>query len=312
MTHRWSWGDGPAELALIPPGFETVASGPSAVALTPGATPLILDRLAGRVVRVTGDGRLVALATVPVDAEELATSSDGSLITFSPLRATAWVYDADGQAAGELPVPRALHQLLHVELGPSRTVQVRTGYQELIDLGSSAAPLPLAVALKTKKEGAALLSDGRGLSASVTDGHAQLQVVRQATAEQHATVEAAHPIAGSVTAARIVGTFGTTACLRLERVESTPEITVSRRAFCVDVTDGTVIFDRELPAPGLYVPRRELAVGGGHLAFIHPTQEGLTLHRWRLDRGQGSKSPTVDAVTTNPALEPASGEEVQP
>ena len=252
------------------------------------------------------------LASVAVDAEELATSADGSLLTYSPLRATAWLYDAHGQAAGELPVSRALRQLLHVELGPSRTVQVRTGYQELIDVGSPAAPLPLAVALKTKKEGAALLSDGRGLSASVTDGQAELRLIRQATAEQHAAVEMAFPITGSVTAARLVGTFGQTACLRLERVQSTPEITVSRRAFCMDITDGTVTFDRDLPAPGLYVPRRELAVGGGHLAFIHPTEEGLTLHRWRLERRPGAASGTVDPVTADPTLQPASSKEVQP
>jgi hypothetical protein len=223
------------------------------------------------------------------------------------LRGTAWLYDADGTAAGELQVPRALHQLLHVELGPSRIVQVRTGYQELIEVGSPSAPLPLAVALKTKKEGAVLLSDGRGLTATVADGQAELQVVRQADAEERAAVVATYPIDGAATAARLVGTFGQIACLRVEHVVSTPTITVARRAVCVDISDGSVTFDHQLPAPGLYVPRRELAMGGGHLAFIHPTSEGLTLQRWRLDRGKGSVSPAVDLVTT-----PGQGKEVQP
>ena len=309
---RFSWGNGPAELAVIPPAFETVATGPSAVALLPGGSPLILDRLAGRIVRVDEEGQLVPWATVPVDAEELASSQDGSLVAFSPLRATAWIYDADGTSAGELQVPRALHQLLHVELGPSRVVQVRTGYQELIDVGSPSAPLPLAVALQTKKEGAVLLGDGRGLTVIVADGHAAVQVVQQADAEQHASVVATHPIDGPATGARIVGTFGKVACLRLEQVVSSPTIAVSRRAVCVDVSDGSITFDRALPAPGLYVPRRELAMGGGHLAFIHPTSDGLTLQRWKLDRGKGSVSPTVDLVPNEPVATPGQAKEVQP
>ena len=93
-----------------------------------------------------------------------------------------------------------------------------------------------------------------------------------------------HPLAEDVSAARLVGLLGNVACLRLEKVTSTPEITVERRAVCVDAISGDIVVEHELADVGLYLPRRELAVGGGYLAFIRPTAAGLELKRFALPR----------------------------
>jgi len=93
-----------------------------------------------------------------------------------------------------------------------------------------------------------------------------------------------HPLAEDVSAARLVGRSGNVACLRLERVISTPEVAVQRWALCIDAVTGEIVLERALPDVGLYLPRRELAVGGGYLAFIRPTADGLDLQRWPLPR----------------------------
>jgi hypothetical protein len=48
----------------------------------------------------------------------------------------------------------------------------------------------------------------------------------------------------------------------------------------MDVVTGEITLDEALPARGDYLPRRELAVGAGTLAFIHPTTSGLGVYRW--------------------------------
>jgi hypothetical protein len=287
------WGEEAGELRMQPRGFETLATGPDAVALMPDGQALVLDRLAGRVLLVGASGAPRPLATVGEDAQDLTSAADGSFVAWSPLRARAFVFQPDGAPAGELAVPRTLTMLQRLGLGPSHTLLAHDGYQQTMSLGSPSAPLPLPVVLRTIREGAAFLPDGRGLQCRVQDGVAELWVVEQAGAKQErANVVARHALASGVQAARIVGVEGNLACVRLETVTSTPEIAVERRAMCLDSQSGQRVLDEPLGRPGIYLPRTELAVGGGRLGFIRPAAEGLELSSWRLKDAAASKEVT--------------------
>lgn len=281
------WGTAATQLAFKPAQTESVAYGPNAVAVLPNGETLVLDRLAGRVVAIDADSDPRTVATVPVDAEDLTTGNDGSIVAFSPLRARAWFFDADGKSAGELPVPRELREVTGLSVGASRRLTVRTGYQETLTIGSPSAPLPLAVTLAGKREGAYQLADGRGVAVRVDADGAQLLVVSQPADEAaRSEVTLSHALPGDISAARIVGGQGSTVCLRAERVTSSPALAVERRALCVDALGGNVLLDEELPAPGAYVPRTELSFAGGRLSFIHPTELGLTVRSIRVAAGE--------------------------
>jgi hypothetical protein len=277
------YGDGPDSFRVRLPGHEIVAEGPSAIALDAGGAALVLDRLAGRVVQVAEGGRLRTVASVAVDAMDLAAADDGSFVAFSPVRASAWLMSPSGASLGELKVPRELHELQHLELGPSRMVTVRTAYQERIDIGSPSAPLPLPVALATKREGSLELPSGEGVAVRVSDDQAELLVSSQANGGEKARIERRFALAGKATAARIVGVDGNITCVRIETVTSAPAIAVERRLSCIDAVSAAVTLERALPAPGLYLPTRELVVGHGRVAMLHPTSDGVTIHRWMLD-----------------------------
>src|SRR5205823_1891951 len=141
---------------------ERAAEGPSAVAVGSGGAILVLDRLNERVVEVATGGGVRVVASVPRDAEHLAAGPEGAVAAWSPLRASVWVRGADGAAAGELSVPRVLRDVESLSLHASRRVRVTTALQETLDLGSPAAPLDLPAVLRTGREGAAFLPDGRG------------------------------------------------------------------------------------------------------------------------------------------------------
>jgi hypothetical protein len=265
---------------------DTLAEGPSAIAMTPDGAMLLLDRLAGRIVRIESDGASGTLTNVPVDAEDLAVGPDGAVVAMSFVRATAWLYEADGKPAGELKVPRALRQTIGVELGPSRTVMVRTGYQEMFTLGSPSTALPFAVATNTKTEGAFKLPNGSGVQVVVRDGEAHLLVLAQATDSSRAAVTATFAI-GEASAGRIVGTWENVVCLRLEQVSQSGSInvgsiTVTRSLECIASGSGQNVLSQQLPATGMYLPRRELAVGAGQVAFMLPTDEGVAIQRWTI------------------------------
>lgn len=278
-AQRIGWG----ELTHRPPAFESLGEGPSAVAVAADGATLLLDRLGGRIVRVGQDGTARTFAPVPEDAEDLATGPGGAVVAHSLVRAKAWVFDEQGAPAGEVSVPRSFREIIGIGLGPSRVVELQNAYQETLEIGSPALPLPLPVAMRTKREGAFMLADGRGLQTRVTNGAAELTVVRQASERARASVTASFAVPGAATAARLVGVSGSVACMRVESVTSTPKLGVARRAVCMDVATGDVTLDESLPPRGSYLPRRELAVGEGVLAFIHPSAEGLSIHRWPVD-----------------------------
>ena len=282
------WGKGAEELRLDPAGPESMAYGPNAVALSESGESLILDRLGERIVRVGPDGKVRTFAAVPRDAEELVASAT-SVVAFSPLRARAWFFDAAGQSAGEMQVPRELRELTRLSVGPSRRLSVHTGFQERLELGSPSAPLALEVTLRSKREGAHILPDGSGVAVRATKGRAELVQISQAEGNVRSRVLRASPLTGEITAARIVGGEAETVCLRTERVRSLPEIAVDRRALCVNAVSGAVLFDEALPAPGVYLPRTELAFRAGRLSHIHASTEGLVVTNLAVFGGEVTK-----------------------
>jgi hypothetical protein len=277
------WGNAEGEAGLRPQAFETMAQGPNAIGVAADGAPLLLDRLNGRVLRVEPSGRVQSIASVPVDAEDLSVAPDGIMAAFSPLRATAWMYHADGSPLGELRVPRSFRELMGLDIGASNRLVVRTAYQERYDIGSHSAPMQLPVTLRTKREGAYELPSGHGIAMRIVDGQPAMLLTKNA--EDRSVVDRTIAIARSASAARLVGTFGTIACMRLELVSSTPKMSVTRSALCIDTDDRRVVFEQALPKRGLYLPRRELSLGAaGHLAFMHPTETGLTVTTWEVQR----------------------------
>jgi hypothetical protein len=280
LTFELSW----SEVTLRPAGNEIVADGPSAVAALPNGEVLVLDRLAGRVIALAHGQAPRTVAAVAKDAQDLVAGPDGAFVAFSPMRATAWFFDASGKGFGQLEVPREIRELTSLTLGKSRRLSVQTGYQELLDIGSPSAPIALPVVLAGKREGALVLDDGRGIAVQASNDQVKLLVVSQPTPDQRSQVVRSFTLPHAATAARIVGRSGSTVCVRSERVTSTPAIQVDRRAICLDAVTGDVIHDRALPAVGVYLPRTELAVGGGRLLFLHPTDAGLSITSTRLSK----------------------------
>lgn len=282
-TYQLAWGSGPAEAGLRRAITEHPAMGPSAIAVAPDGTPLVLDRLNQRVLRLAEGGRPPqVIAQAPEDAEDLAISPDGVLALYSPLRARVWVYGDDAPA--ELSVPRLIREVRGVTLGRSRQILVDTAYQETYSLGSPSVPQSEAAIFGQRREGAALLADGRGVAVHLlADGRPELLLRRPG---ERLAAAARIPLPEQVLAARVVGVAGRAVCLRLEQAQATsgPAFNVSRRVVCHDVDSGARLLARDLPAPGLYLPSRELAVGGtpARVAFLHATPAGLRIETMAL------------------------------
>ena len=277
------WGAGPGEVGLQPAVPERPARGPQAVAVAADGAVLVLDAVNGRVVRVDASGAAgVAIAAVPRDAEDLAAGADGALAVYSPLQARAWVFVPDGAPAGELALDRAIRHVTGIALGASRRLVLRTAYQETLVAGSPAAAAALATVLHGKREGAALLADGRGVAVRAAGGAAALFVV-DSPAGRRATTVASHDLPGRVDAAQVFGLAAgsSVACLRAEQVDQDVALRVTRRAVCVDALTGRVALDVPLRPPGLYQPAQELAVGGAPgqpiVAALHAAPAGLTI-----------------------------------
>jgi hypothetical protein len=276
------WGSGATAVGLRAPGAERLAAGPSAVAVAPDGALLVLDRLNRRVLRLADDGRAPeVVAPAPADADDLAVGDGGALALYSRLRARVWVH-ADGGVA-ELAVPRALRGVRGVALGPSRQVLVDTDYQETFALGSPSVPQTEAAVLAQKREGVVRLDDGRGVAVHLlADGRPELLLRRPGD-----RLDAADRVdlPERVLAARVVGAAGRAVCLRLERADVQVDVrpatgagvAVRRTLVCHDVDGGARLLRRDLPAPGLYLPAREIAVGGtpARVAFLEATAAGL-------------------------------------
>ena len=287
-TRALPWGAGAGQVGLRPTVPELMADGPSAVAVGPDGAAFVLDRRNRRVLRVTAS-RVRVAATVPADAEDLAVGADGTLAAYSPLKARVHLLRGE-TPLGVVSVPRVLRGVVGITLGASRQVLLRVAHQETYRLGSPAVPRSLAAVLHSKREGAFRLADGRAVAVRRrADGLAELLVIRPG---ERATVTRRHRLPEPVLAARVMGVAGSVACLRLERPGPVAggRISVSRRLVCLDVDSGATRLARDLPLPDpdLYLPRRELAVGGSpaRVAFLRPTHSGLSLQVWPLQTGR--------------------------
>lgn len=276
-------------------GAEYLAQGPTSVAIGPAGAVYLLDRLHRRVLMVRNNEVQVAASQVPRDAMDLAVGPDGALAVYSPLRARVWIYDSSGSPAGQLSVPRILRNIRGISLGPSRTVWLDSAHQERMLLGSPSEPHSLEAMLHSKQEGAFSLDDGTGVAAVLKAG-GQAELLRLDDSGERVKVKARHPLPGApLLAARVVGVAKDVVCLRLEREQTGHPgfaLHVARQALCIDAKSGTQLLKEDLPAPGLYLPRRELAVGGDppRLALIHPEPSGLRLRVIVVSRDQDDRS----------------------
>jgi hypothetical protein len=275
-----AWGSG---VGLRPAALDSRAWGPQSIAIAPNGSALLLDAVNQRVLRLAnGDVRVVA-TNIARDAEDIAIGADGAFAVWSPLQAKAWMFESSGEAIGEVSIDRAFRHVTGVAMTTSRRLAIRTAYQETFVVGSPAAPVDLATSLTAKREGAFLLADGRGVVVRAKDGAAELRVMDE-TPGRRATVRAMHSIPGRVDAAMLVGASGTTACMRVEKLEGETAVAVSRRAVCIDVETGRIALDVALPQPGIYLPRQELALGGGKLVALHAATDGLVVRTCEVAR----------------------------
>lgn len=265
------------------PGPESQAAGPSSLAVGPSGKIFVLDALRARILEVGSAGVKVA-AKVPATVEDLAVGEDGAFLVYSPLRARAWIFDAEGAPAGEVRVPRALRLIRGLSLGKSHQVFVHDAYQQTLRLGSPATAQTLPAMLHSRREGAFFLDAETGVVAlRDEEGRAEVRLVSSRTGRS--VVKRRIPLADKVLAVRIVGVTGGVICLRLEQSASSEQkgpLRLQRQALCVDAKSGQELLREPLPPPGDYVPRRELALGGDPLRLVQisPGREGLALRSW--------------------------------
>jgi hypothetical protein len=292
-----AWGSGPSQVGLVPGGDEFLARGPQAVAV--GSDPnsdsvFVLDSVNGRVLALDGSAVRIAVDGIARDADALAIGPDGTIAVYSSLKATAWIFDRDGAPAGSVAIDRSLRETVGISLGQSHQVVVRSAYQETMFAGSPSAPVSLATTLIGKREGAFLLPDGAGIATRATAVDAANPIATSARidllvvtnpAGRRSTIRSSFPIPGDANAAMIAGVAGNTACMRVEQVTQPGErIEVSRRAVCMDATNGRVLADIALARPQPYVPAHELAVGASTLAILQPTADALVVRTCEVSR----------------------------
>jgi len=280
------WGEGSGGLgfrARVTEETEGAALGVPAVAVGRGGVYL-LDALHGRVARLEGD-TLTTVASVPVDADDLAIGPDGAFAVRRSVKPEVLVFGPDGAPAGAVDTS-AVEVVSTITLGRSRQVFAQNGFQETFAFGSPSMPQPAGQVLAGKREGAAFLPAGQGLVAVRTEtGELELRSVYALGRESAQRKGLAETVAlGKGSAARIVGTSGNVACLRLEAVtqDATGALVTSREAACVDVAAGKIVLRTKLPPPGTYVPRRELAFAGNTLVFARPSESGLEVSTWKV------------------------------
>jgi hypothetical protein len=277
------WGSAPGEAGLRPTRPDWPGEGPPAIAAPAGGGILVLDRLNRRVISVSPKGTR-PVASVPEDAEDLATGPDDTFVVHSLLRSRAWIHRG-GERVGEMTIDRALRDLTGLSLGPSRRLFAHDAFQQTVLLGSPSVPQPLASVLHSRRRGAFLLADGTGIAVRLTGaGRPELLVL---AAGERRRVLARHTLPEEVLAARLVGVSGDVACLLLEMGTGEGPVNVQRTAACHNVRTGRRVLERALGHPGPYLPRRELAVGDSpaRLVFARPEEKGLRIHEWPLASG---------------------------
>ena len=284
------WGSGDGHAGLRPNAVDHLAQGPAALAVTTNDHVLVLDGVNRRVLDLAPDGSVsVARRELPADADDLAVGTDGSIAVFGALSHDVSFVGEHG-ASSCVHVPSTFTDVDRIAVGASRRVSFRTGFGETYTLGSPSFPLPLDVALASKREGAAILSDGSGIRAIVEHDEkgAHASLVRSIVIDT-GEVRTVRAFALDADALHVEGSIGAIACARLEHVTNDGAvIAVKREAVCVDTNDDREVLRVDLGAPGLYVPRGEIAIGGSPpvLAFALPEDEGLRVTVTRLGGAQ--------------------------
>lgn len=280
---KLAWGKGEGEVGHRATQPELPGEGPSSIAVAPSGDVVILDRLNDRAIAISTKGDVTVRAKLPRDAEHVAVGPDGALAAWSPLRATVWIAGKDGAPLGELSVPRELREIERIEMGISHRVAAVSALQETVQLGSPRAPLDLAASLRTRREGAAFLADGRGVAARTTESGAEIFAYRKAKPGEDSKPEIGwtYPIGEEVAAVRIFGAAGNAVCARLERVTQDTALAVEREALCVEAGTGKVLLRQPLGRPGIHPVHEELAVGGDPpvVAFLKAEEDGLRVER---------------------------------
>lgn len=256
----------PLRVGFVPAARDQAARGAPAIAVDGDGQVLVLDAVNGRVVRKAGD-ELLEIAHVPRDCDDLAVGPDGAIAVRRSVKPEVLVFDARGGRVGTVDTS-AVADVDGIALGRSRQVIVTTPFQESFSLGSPAMPQLPAAILASKREApiAGLRTD---------DGELELR-----------SADVRHAL-GKGDAVRVVGIEGDVACVRIEHVATDAEgaVRTKREAACVDISARRTLFRRELPEPGAYLPRRELAFGGSTLAFARATEAGFEITTWRIERG---------------------------
>ncbi len=256
----------PLRVGFVPAARDQAARGAPAIAVDGGGHVFVLDAVNGRVLRKEG-GELLTIAEVPRDADDLAIGPDGAIAVRRSVKPEVLVLDAGGRRVGVVDTS-AVPDADGIALARSRRVIVTTPFQERFSLGSPAMPqLPAAIlASKTEAPIAGVRTDDGELELRAGDARVSL---------------------GKGDAVRIVGIEGDVACARIEHVGTDTEgaVLTRREAACTDVRAKRTLFRRELPPPGAYLPRRELAFAGGVLAFARVTDAGVEISTWKIERG---------------------------
>jgi hypothetical protein len=272
------WGSSAGQVGLEPAADERMARGAPAIAVAPDGDLLVLDAVNGRVLALDRLGNAQLFAEVPPHSEDVAVGPDGAVAVFSRLYSRVWVFDPDGAPAGEMSITRSLRNLSNISMGMSRRIRLHNAYQDTFEVGSPALPHDEHAVLRSRREGAVLLADGRGVKArAFGNREAAMIVVRNdlgVEGERHA--EQIFPAPVPADALLVAGASEGAACFRAETVDRhATTVTVDRQVVCMDTRSGRTLFQSALPPPGSYLPKHEITVGAGTVAWHHPEPHGL-------------------------------------
>lgn len=282
-TQRLGWGDEPGQIGFRPGFRESAPLGAPAVAVGPGGQVYVLDALHERLVKAT-KGDVVPVAKVPRDSDDVAIGPDGAIAVHRSTKPEVLVFAPNGAPIGKVDVS-AVESIDAIALGTSRRVVVTSAFQESFLVGSPAMPQAKAAIVAGKREGAAMLDATTGVTVvRRDDGQLEMRIVQ--AGEERSTVVATHSL-GAGDAARVVGAGRGVACVRIEHVghDAAGAVSVEREAACLDVKTGSTLFRTRLPAPGAYLPRRELTFNNSILAFARAEADGLTVTSWVVEGG---------------------------
>jgi hypothetical protein len=283
-TQRLTWGDAQGQLGFRPAIREAMPMGVPAIAVAPNGSLLVLDALHERVIR-TQKGDVVELAKVPADCDDIAIAADGAFAVRRSVKPEVLVFGPQGEKIGSVYTSAVLDADA-ITLGTSRRVFVTNGFQQTFLVGSPSMPQTKAFVQAGVREGAALLADGSGVVAAKNGDEVELRVIAQTGQTDRSEVRA-HWTLGKAEAGRVVGVSGNTACARIEHVttDASGAIAVKREAACLDLATGKTLFRKELPAPGAYMPRRELSMSGPNLVFARASADGLDVTSFVIEGG---------------------------